>query len=409
MEDNNMGYLKFGVFDITIAKPLIGAKIVISDEENDIITIFTNESGQTEGIKLITPPMEYSLDPDSPKPYSTYNAIISADGYGDEKIIGIQVYANNVAIQDVNLKPKSISGDKKDIIIIPEPTIYGDYPSKIPEKEIKNIDKESGFVVLDKVIIPEFIVVHDGEPNDSTAPNYWVPYKDYIKNVASSEIYSTWSDSAIRANILAINSFTLNRVYTEWYRNKGKDFTITNSTKFDQFFVYGRNIFEDISIIVDEMFTTYIKRPNERQPLFSQYCDGRQVDCPRWLSQWGSQKLAEDGLSTIQILRNYYGEDIYLENAEKVNGVPQSYPGEPLEIGSRGKDVKTIQNQLNSISNNYPIIEKQRADGVYGEKTKEAVKEFQKIFNMPVSGIVDFSTWYEISNIYVAVERIAEL
>ena len=410
INNTNIGYLIFGVFDITIAKPLEGAQIIISDDNQNIMTVFTNESGQTDVIALETPSVDYSLDPNnSSTPYSTYNALITADGYEIEEIKGIQIYANNESIQDVYMKPLSSTNEIRETIIIPPPTIYGEYPDKIPESEEKDLPAESGFVVLDRVVIPEFIVVHDGDPNDNTAANYWVPYKDYIKNVASSEIYSTWPDAAIRANILAINSFTLNRVYTEWYRSRGKNFTITNSTRFDQFFVYGRNIFEDISIIVDEMFTTYIKRPNQRQPLLTQYCDGQRVSCPNWLSQWGSKYLADQGYSAIQILRYYYGNDIYLDNAEKVSGVPSSYPGYPLELGSSGEDVRTIQNQLNYISNNYPAINKLRADGIFGDQTRTAVLTFQQIFNMPQSGIVDFSTWYEISKVFVAVERIAEL
>ena len=409
-EENNVGYLKFSIFDMTVAKPLEGAQVVVSDGTENLTTLFTDESGQTPVISLKTPPLEYSLEPDMPTPYSTYNAIITADGYETEEIEGIQVYTNNQSIQEIYMKPiLSTSQPNKEVIVIPPPTIYGDYPNKIPEAEEKELPKESGFVVLDRVVIPEFIVVHDGDPNDNTAPNYWVPYKDYIKNVASSEIFSTWPDAAIRANILAINSFTLNRVYTEWYRSRGKNFTITNSTRFDQFFVEGRNIFEEISIIVDEMFTTYIKRPNQRQPLLTQYCDGKRVSCPNWLSQWGSKYLAEDGFSALQILRYYYGNDIFLDNAEKVSGVPSSYPGYPLELGSSGEDVRTIQNQLNSISNNYPAINKLRADGIFGDQTRTAVLTFQQIFNMPQSGIVDFSTWYEISKVFIAVERIAEL
>lgn len=405
------GYLKFGVFDISVGNPANNAKIVVSVTENGtevpLFTLFTNESGQSSVIELETPPFDYSLQPDQPQPYSSYNAVITASGYETEEINGIQVYANSTSIQNVNLIPLNVAENGTEVINIPPPAIIGNYPEKIPEAEEKEISNESGFVVLDRVVIPEFIVVHDGNPNDNSAPNYWVPYKDYIKNVACSEIFSTWPDAAIRANILVINSFTLNRVYTEWYRNRGKNFTITNSTQFDQFFVQGRNIFDSINTIVDEMFTTYIKRPNQRQPLFTQYCDGKRVNCPNWLSQWGSASLAESGYSTIQILRYYYGNDIYLENAEKVSGVPSSYPGYPLEVGSSGEDVRTIQNQLNSISNNYPAIVKLRADGVFGQQTRQAVMTFQEIFNMPVSGVVDFSTWYQISKVFVAVERLA--
>lgn len=415
LENSNQGkgYLKFGVFDISVGNPANNAKVTVSKTENEketiIFTIFTNSSGQTEIIELEAPPFDYSLEPDQPKPYASYNATVSASGYKTEKIFGIQVYANSIAIQDVNLKPiiNSKNSENVDIINIPAPAIIGNYPEKIPESEEKEIPKESGFVVLDRVVVPEFIVVHNGNPNDNSAENFWVPYKDYIKNVASSEIFSTWPDAAITANILAINSFTLNRVYTEWYRSRGKNFTITNSTQFDQFFVYGRNIFDSINTLVDELFTTYIKRPNQRQPLFTQYCDGKRVTCPNWLSQWGTVELAEQGYSAIQILRYYYGNDIYLENAEKVSGVPVSYPGYPLELGSRGEEVRIIQNQLNSISKNYPAIIKIKADGIFGKQTQIAVETFQEIFNMPVSGIVNFSTWYEISKVFTAVERLA--
>lgn len=200
-----------------------------------------------------------------------------------------------------------------------------------------------------------------------------------IKNVASCEIYSTWPKESIKANVLAIISFTLNRVYTEWYRGKGYDFTITNNTAYDHAFTYGRNIFEEISIVVDEVFSTYITKPCIKQPLFTQYCDGRRVQCQKGMHQWGSKDLGDRGYLAIDILKNYYGYDIYYEAAEKSEGVP------------------------------YPKIQKLRTDGVYGEQTKEAVHTFQEIFHLPVTGIVDFATWYQISNIYVAVTKLSEL
>lgn len=292
-------------------------------------------------------------------------------------------------------------------INIKENTLWGDFPPKIPEAEVKPLPEASGFVVLDEVVIPEFIVVHSGGPN-SAGQDYWVPFKDYIKNVASSEIYSTWPVATIRANVLAIISFTLNRVFTEWYRGQGKNFTITNSTAFDQAFSYGRNIYAEISNIVDEVFTNYITRNGIMQPLLTQYCDGKRVSCPNWLSQWGSATLGEQGRNYLEILKNYYG-DIYIDQAKIVSGVPVSYPGAPLNLGSNGAAVRTIQNQLNAISNNYPLIPKVRVDGIYGQQTAEAVRTFQKIFNMPQTGVVDFATWYRISHIYVAVTRLATL
>lgn len=409
------GSLQVGVYNISIAKPVSHANVLIFNYNQDgarnvIYEVQTDIDGQTEVLSLPAPPLEYSLSPDMPKPFSEYDIEVTADGFESVLVNNVQIFPNQIAIAPVDMVPLGVSeSNEEEVINITPPTLWGDYPSKIPEEEIKAMPDESGFVVLDEVIIPEYIVVHDGVPNDNSAPNYYVPFKDYIKNVASSEIYSTWPDAAIRANILAIISFTLNRVYTEWYRGRGKSFTITNSTAYDHYFVYGRNIFEEINIIVDEMFTTYIKRYGVKQPLFAQYCDGVRVSCPNWLSQWGCVDLAERGYSAIEILRYYYGDDIYLENAELVSGIPQSYPGSPLRLGSTGSDVRTIQNQLNVISNNYPSIIKVRADGVFGEQTQEAVIRFQQIFNLTVDGIVGFATWYQISNIYVAVSKLAEL
>ena len=252
-------------------------------------------------------------------------------------------------------------------------------------------------------------MVHDGAPGDSTAANYYVRYRDYIKNVASSEIYATWPDATIRANVLAIMSFTLNRVYTEWYRGKGYVFTITSSTAYDHKFIYGRNFFQSISQVVDEMFENYLSRPNVRQPILTQYCDGQRVTCPDWMSQWGSKYLGDQGYSAIDILRSYYGNDMYINSAEGISGIPASWPGYDLGVGASGPKVRQLQEQLARISRAYPAIPTITADGVYGSRTREAVEKFQSVFGLPVTGIVDYPTWYKISDIYVAVSRIAEL
>ena len=236
---------------------------------------------------------------------------------------------------------------------------------------------------------------------------YW--YKDYIKNVASSEIYSTWPRATIEANVLAIQSFTLNRVYTEWYRNKGYSFTITSSTAYDQKFMYGRNIYQSISDVVDEMFQNYLSRPNVRQPILTQYCDGQRVTCSNWLSQWGSKYLGDQNYETIEILRYYYGNNMFINTAEEVSGIPASWPRVDLSVGSTGEKVRQIQEQLARISRSYPAIPTITPDGIYGPATREAVERFQSIFGLPVTGVIDFRTWYRISEIYVAVTRIAEL
>ncbi len=403
--NERLGSLKVEVYDATIAKPVVGASVIVSmpNTGNVIEELFTDNSGQTPIIQLPAPPEIYSLEEFSDqKPYSEYNLLISAEGYRDENVTGVQIFAGSIALQKVFL-----GRGLQDITVTP-PVLWGDYPEKIPEEEVKELPPETGFVVLDRVVIPEIVVVHSGVPG-SNAQNYYVPYKDYIKNVTSSEIYSTWPVEAIKANVLAINSFTLNRVFTEWYRNRGYDFTITNSTRYDQYFSYGRTIYESISNIVDDLFTTYIKREGQRQPLFAQYCDGKNVQCPGWMTQWGSAQLAEQGLSAIEILRHFYGNDIYLAEAEKVTGIPISYPGEPLTLGSSGEDVRTIQRQLNAIANTYSAIPKIRVDGVYGNNTRAAVEAFQQIFDLPVTGVVDFATWYDISQLYVAIEQLAEL
>lgn len=220
---------------------------------------------------------------------------------------------------------------------------------------------------------------------------------------------AAFADVTIPANILAIMSFTLNRVYTEWYRNKGYDFTITSSTAYDHKWIYGRNIFDSISLVVDEIFADYLSRPNVKQPILTQYCDGNRVSCPNWMSQWGSKNLADQGYSTIQILRNYYGDNMYINTAEEISGIPSSWPGYDLTIGSSGNKVLQMQEQLNVIAEVYSSIPTVYENGYFDEETQDAVEAFQRLFGLPVSGIVDYPTWYKIQSIYVAVTRIAEL
>ena len=399
------------VSDIT-AFPIADAKISISYTgvpDSELEQLETDSSGQTETIDLAAPPVEYSLNPENEQqPYSEYTLQVTAPGFESIRIAGAEILSDVTAIQNIRLKPIDNPNADEDVYVIPAHTLYGNYPPKIPEDEIQPVP-ESGEIVLSRVVVPEYIVVHDGSPRDSTATNYYVKYKDYIKNVASSEIYATWPENTIRANVLAIMSFTLNRVYTEFYRNKGYDFTITSSTAFDHKWIPERNIFDTISIIVDELFADYLSRPNVKQPILTQYCDGRQVQCPNWLTQWGSKSLGDQGYSPIEILRYYYGDDMYINTAEAISGIPSSWPGYTLEIGSSGSKVRQIQEQLNVIAGAYPAIPKVTADGIYGPATAESVRTFQKIFGLPHTGEVDYKTWYKISEIYVGVSRIAEL
>ena len=391
--------------------PLSSATIEIANtgEPNRILeSVNTDRNGQTGNIELSAPPREYSMEPTDNQPYSEYNVKISAPGYQEGLVSGVQIFSGENGLQSLVSQPSEQTPDYVyNPIVIGGHTLWEYYPPKIAEPEIKPLS-ESGEIVLSRVVVPETIVVHDGVPGDSTATDYYVPYIDYIKNVACCEIYSTWPESTIEANILAIMSFTLNRVYTEWYRNKGYNFTITSSTAYDHKWIYGKTIYENISQIADRLYNRYLARPNVKQPILTQYCDGKRVSCPNWMTQWGSKALGDDGFSAIDIIHYYYGSDMYVNEAEIVSGIPSSYPGYDLTIGSSGEPVITIQEQLNRIAQNYPAIPTVTVDGIFGSATTESVRAFQSIFNLPVSGIVDFPTWYKISQIYVGVSKIGE-
>lgn len=406
------GELQVNITSEITALPIAGAKVSISYTgipESQLEELTTDSSGQTETIELDAPPLEYSLNPENEiQPYSEYTLTITSPGYEPVTVAGTEILPTIKALQNIRMRPSAPEESSKDVFVIPAHTLYGTYPPKIPEDEIKPVN-ETGEIVLSRVVIPEYIVVHNGSPRDSTAKDYYVKYKDYIKNVASSEIYATWPADTIRANVLAIMSFTLNRVYTEWYRNKGYDFTITSSTAFDHKWIPERNIYDTISVIVDELFPNYLSRPNVRQPILTQYCDGRQVQCPNWMTQWGSKSLGDQGYTPIQILRYFYGDNMYINTAEAISGIPASWPGYDLTQGSTGSKVRQMQEQLSVISGAYPAIPKITADGIYGPATAAAVKKFQSVFGLPATGIVDYPTWYKISEIYVGVSRIAEL
>ena len=407
-----LGSLQINLTSGLNSRPVADATIHISYTgvpDSILEELHTDSSGQTETIELDAPPLEYSLNPAiEEQPYSEYTLHIEAPGFESVSIAGVEILPTVKAIQNVTMNPSDTTGPSEEVFVIPAHTLYGTYPAKIPESEIKPMD-ETGEIVLSRVVVPEYIVVHDGSPRDSTARNYYVKYKDYIKNVASSEIYATWPEDTIRANVLAIMSFTLNRVYTEWYRNMGYDFTITSSTAFDHKWIPERNFYDTISPIVDELFSNYLSRPGVRQPILTQYCDGRQVQCPDWMTQWGSCSLGEQGYSAIQILRYYYGDDMYINTAESIAGIPSSWPGYDLDTGATGSKVRQMQEQLNTIASAYPALPRIDADGVYGPATKAAVRKFQSIFGLPATGIVDYPTWYKISEVYVGVSRIAEL
>ena len=407
----SLGQLQINVTSSLGLIPVPDATVTISYTGVPGVTVEqlrTDSSGQTAVIELPAPPLEYSMEPEQAnQPYSEYNIQVDAPGYESVMVSGTEILPDVTALQPIQMTPlETAPSQEEEVIVIPDHTLYGEYPPKIPEDEIKPVD-ESGEIVLSRVVVPEYVIVHDGVPDDSTASNYYVKYRDYIKNVASSEIYATWPETSIYANVLAIMSFTLNRVYTEWYRNRGYNFTITSSTAYDQKWIQGRNIYTNIGRLVDSIFNNYLSRPGVRQPIFTSYCDGQRVTCSG-LSQWGSNYLGDEGYSAIEIIRYYYGSDMYINTAESIAGVPSSWPGYNLTIGSSGEKVRQMQQQLNRIAQNYPAIPKISADGIFGPATAQAVRTFQGIFNLPQNGIVDFPTWYSISNIYVGVSRIAE-
>lgn len=409
-ENTSFGTLRVQVMATLGIIPIPDALLSLSSSDDSGMTNYaftTDESGLSDIITLPAPALEYSLNSDQDvRPYSIFNLEVIAQGYEPVSIQGVEILPGELSLLQVMMNPLEISDETEETIIIPPHTLYGDYPPKLPEAEIKPLP-ETGEIVLSRPVIPEYIIVHDGVPDDSSAPNYWVKYTDYIKNVASSEIYATWPEATIYANILAIMSFTLNRVFTEWYRGRGYNFTITSSTAYDQKWIRGRNTYERIDELVDSIFNNYLARPGILQPIFTSYCDGKNVTC-NGLSQWGSKYLGDEGYSAIEIIRYYYGNDMYIATAERISGVPSSFPGYVLSDGSAGDKVRQIQQQLNRIGENYPAIPRISADGLYGPRTAEAVRTFQRIFALPQTGSVDFATWYAISRIYVGVSRIAE-
>lgn len=403
------GKLQINVTSTLGYLPVTDAKVTVtlSGQPDKIIEqLDTNISGQTVKIELPAPALDYSLEPSEIQPYADYDIAVTAPGYESVLVEGVQVLPDVESYQPVSMTPEELETAQEEDIVISPHALFGDYLPKIEEDEIKHMD-DDGEIVLSRVVIPETIVVHDGAPNNPAAKNYYVPYRDYIKNVVSSEIYATWPESTIYANILAIMSFTLNRVYTEWYRNRNYNFTITSSTAYDQKWIYGRNIFSNISYLVDSIFANYLSRPGVKQPIFTSYCNGTTATCSG-LSQWGSKYLGDRGYSAIEILRYYYGSNLYINTASSISGIPSSWPGYNLTNGSRGEKVRQIQQQLNRIAQNFPAIPVIAADGIFGPRTAESVKIFQGIFGLPATGIVDYPTWYKISAIYVAVSRISE-
>ena len=394
------GYLLVNVYGDTIANPIKDAKVSIFKNQTYIEEHLTDEDGQTEPITLTTVDKSYSLEEQyEVRPYETYDILVDALGMTTTKIEGVQIFDGVTSIQNVYLTSIDENTNEDDFIITPN-TLWENNSPNIMTQDM-NMEEET--FVLNKVLIPESIIVHDGIPSNTNAPNYTVPFVDYIKNVASSEIYSTWPTETLKANILAIISFTLNRVYTEWYLSKGYNFTITSTTSYDQKYTRNGTIFEPISKIVDEIFDNYIRQDYRTEPLLAHYKS--KTDEPGNLSQWGSKELGDQGYTYLEILKHYYGNRINIDRALITQEYPYSF-NKILEEGICNKDVYILQNTLNYIRGSYPgipIIEK--PNGFFDNSTTKAVKTFQKVFNLKETGIVNYATWYKISYIFVAVSK----
>ena len=400
-----IGYLQVQARTAQDAIPLAGAQILILDDEgNTLYRLTTDVSGETQTVSLETLDRSFSLNPNYlGTPYANYSVIVEAEGFEPVSITEIPIFDGETATLPVALIPLQDGRTRgaMETITIGSPAVSMSEPRN---QEGSSTDAR----VLRQVVIPDPITVHLGAPN-STASNVQVSFSDYVKNVASSEIYPTWPESSLKANIYAIMTFALNRIYTEWYRSRGYNFDITNNTSYDQYYVPGRPIYDSISKAVDEVFGEYVRRQGQNAPYFTSFCNGTSATC-QGLSQWGTVSLANQGNSPLQILRSYYPNDIEIAETNIVTDAISSYPGTPLRLGSTGLDVQTIQTYLNRIRRNYPAIPAiTDPEGTFGESTRAAVEKFQSIFILNADGIVGKVTWYTLSNIYASVTRLAEL
>lgn len=400
-----IGYLTIQARTAHDAIPLEDVRIrVLDDEGRSVYELTTDESGEAQLVSLETVSRELSLDPYyGGEAYVGYDVFAQAAGFHPIHVVGIPIYERETARLPLMFVPMSEGqrsmGATEIVVGRPAASMREARYQEAPVEEPR---------VLRQVIIPNPITVHLGRPA-TYASNVQVPFPDYVKNVASSEIYPTWPEASLRANIYAIITFALNRVFTEWYRSQGYDFDITNSTAYDQAFVYGRPIYESISRVVDDIFNEYVRRQGQIAPYFTSFCNGTTTTCSG-LSQWGTVTLANQGLTPLRILRTYYPDDVEIATSQIVANVPSSYPGSPLRQGSTGLDVQTIQTYLNRIRRNYPAIPAITDEtGVFGNSTKAAVTKFQSIFQLAADGIVGKATWYKISQLYTAVTRLSEL
>ncbi len=401
-----IGYLIMQARTAHDAVPLSGIQVrVLDDRGNPIYNLMTDESGETLKVPLETLDKSFSQNQYfSGLPYLSYNVLAQGAGFNTLYITHIPIYDGETATLPLELVPMQTMQRRPEErkIFIGKPAVA------MQETRAQEGEAEPDERVLRQVVIPNPITVHLGVPG-SNAANVQVSFPNYVKNVASSEIYPTWPANALRANIYAIITFALNRIYTEWYRSRGYNYDITNSTAYDQYYVNGRPIYESISRVVDDIFNEYVRRQGQNAPYFTSFCNGTTVTC-QGMSQWGTVTLAERGLTPLEILRSYYPKDIEIVSTDIITNVVTSYPGTALRAGSTGLNVETIQKWLGRVRQNYPAIPVITDEtGTFGDSTREAVVKFQRIFGLSADGIVGKSTWFKLSSLYAAVTRLAEL
>ncbi|MDD2628386.1 MAG: peptidoglycan-binding protein [Clostridia bacterium] len=402
-----IGYLQVNVFADNLGQPVKGANLEITGLNTNISTT-TNSSGKTDDIELITPEKKYSLHPQSEvKPYSTYNIKATKEGLQETVIQGIQILPDETSIQNIVMHSIDEVNNSTKIVDIPDHTLWGRHSPKIPESSIK-LDEENTRALIE-CRVPPFIVLHDGIPTNINASNYVVEFPEYIKNVVSNQIYPTWPKESIKAKILTTVSFTMNRIYTNWYPSRGYPFTITSSSAYDQKFVQGRNVFKTINSLVDELFLEYITMSSLKQPLLALQNDGVKVNNLRWFNKWSSKDLGERDFSSINILKSFYGGDITLKQSEIIFDTPNCIYEYNFELGSCDEGLAKIQNKLNLISGSYSDIPKiLKSNGKFMQDTKKSVEAFQNIFNLPITGVVDFATYYKILYIHNAITKMLQ-
>ncbi len=400
------GILRIQTYRPRQSAPVEGVTVVITGSGFTAHRI-TDAEGNAEDVAICAPACALSLDENNTTtlPYAVCSLTARKPGYRTVRIQGIQIFAGQVTLARPEMIPDTEEG--KDIVdppvIIPTHALFAGNGGSGPAPT----NPCTGSRVLDRVIVPKNITVHLGRPAAS-ARNVTVSFRDYIANVASSEVYPTWPIEALKANIHCQISLALNRIYTEWYPSKGYTFNITNSTSYDQYYVHGRTVFDVMVKLTDDIFNTYIRKTGTVNPYYSEYCDGKSVTCPG-LKQWGTVTLANQGRNALSILKYYYGSDIEIVRTSNIQSIPRSYPGSPLRQGDRGTAVFTLQRQLNRITKDYPFLGLLTVDGVFGSRMTETVKRFQKQFNLTADGVVGRQTWYKISYIYVSVKDLAEL